>query len=157
MKTLLVLLIGAAIGVAAYIYFRDPGHRPDLEKAKEELSNSVTEARTNISQKIGELDTDQIKHELARTGRVVRKKAEQAGTAIADATADARVTTKIKSKLAMDRDLSVMTISVNTTDGVVTLAGSVSSAEEIKKAMQLALEVDGAREVVSTLQVKAKR
>ena len=154
MKTLLLLLIGAAIGIAAYLYFREPANRPKLDQATEQLSNGVSQVKTNISQKVAEIDTEQIKRELARTGRVVQKKAEQAGAAIADATADARITAKIKSKLAMEPDLSAMKISVNTTDGVVTLAGSVTSAEQIKRAMQIALQPDGAKEVISTLQVK---
>jgi osmotically-inducible protein OsmY len=45
-------------------------------------------------------------------------------------------------------------ISVNCTAGRVTLSGTVSSAEDIGRAMVLAMEVDGVREVVSTLQVK---
>ena len=40
----------------------------------------------------------------------------------------------IKAKLVADADLSVLQVSVNTTDGVVTLSGSVSSAEKVAKA-----------------------
>ena len=80
----------------------------------------------------------------------------EAGHAIADATADARITAAIKAKLVASRDLSALNISVNTTAGVVTLSGHVSSPENISKAMLLAMETDGVREVISTLQVKAK-
>ena len=45
---------------------------------------------------------------------------------------------------------------MNTTEGVVTLSGSVNSAEDISKAMLLAMDTDGVREVISTLQVKGK-
>ena len=74
---------------------------------------------------------------------------------MADATADARVTTSIKGKLVADPRLSALSISVNTTDGVVTLSGAVSTREEISKAMLLAMEVEGVKEVISTLQVRA--
>jgi osmotically-inducible protein OsmY len=57
-------------------------------------------------------------------------------------------------KLAADPDLSVFSISVATTAGRVTLSGTVASPELIGKATALALETDGVREVVSTLQVK---
>ena len=53
-----------------------------------------------------------------------------------------------------DKDLSALSISVNTTSGIVTLSGTVSSPEHISKAMLLAMETEGVREVVSTLQVR---
>ena len=87
---------------------------------------------------------------------MVRRTAEKAGQAIADATADARATAAIKARLLTHRDLSALDISVNTTMGVVTLSGSVSSREDISKAMLLAMETDGVREVISTLQVKPR-
>jgi osmotically-inducible protein OsmY len=87
---------------------------------------------------------------------VVRRAATEAGHAIADATADARTTGAIKAKLVASRDLSALNISVNTTAGVVTLSGAVASPEDISKAILVAMETDGVREVVSTLQVKPK-
>ena len=78
----------------------------------------------------------------------------QAGHAIADATADARITAAIKARLVTSRDLPAFNLSVNTTAGVVTLSGAVSSPEQVGKAILIAMETDGVREVVSTLQVK---
>ena len=49
---------------------------------------------------------------------------------------------------------SAVAISVSTTDGVVTLSGSASSPENIRRAMTLAYETDGVNQVVSTLLVK---
>ena len=54
------------------------------------------------------------------------------------------------------RDLSALNISVNTTEGVVTMSGTVQAPEDISKAMLLAMETDGVREVISTLQVKPR-
>ena len=101
------------------------------------------------------LGPQDIKDELARTGQVVRRKAEEAGHAIADATADARITAAIKAKLLTTRDLSGLNISVNTTDGVVTLSGAVPSIDAISKAMLVAMETDGVKQVISALQVKS--
>src|SRR4029077_8547180 len=100
-------------------------------------------------------DSGKIKDELSRTGKVIREKTRQAGDAIADATANARITAAIKTKLVADSGLSAFKIDVDTTDGVVTLSGTVSSYEEIAKAINLALETDGVHKVVSTLQVKS--
>ena len=76
------------------------------------------------------------------------------GAVVASASSDAAITTKIKARFAMERDLSLFSISVNTTDGRVTLAGNVASHQQIGKAMLIALETDSVREVNSTLQVK---
>lgn len=98
---------------------------------------------------------DDIREELLRSGKVLRRQARVVGSAVADASSDAAITAKIKAKLAVDRDLSAFGISVNTTDGRVTLAGNVQSHDQIGKAMLIALETDGVREVNSTLQVKS--
>ncbi|MBA4147100.1 MAG: BON domain-containing protein [Verrucomicrobia bacterium] len=157
MKTLFVLLIGAAIGIGAYLYFLGPERRADRTGAEREASASAETLKDKVSQGLTNLDTREIQDELERTGRVIRKKAEQAGTAIKDATADTRITTEIKGRFALDPDLSSLRISVNTTDGIVTLAGSASSAEEVKRAMAIALETEGVREVASTIQVKQRK
>jgi hypothetical protein len=95
-----------------------------------------------------------IRDELGRTGKVLRRQATDFGAAVASSSSDTAITAKIKAKYAIERDLSVFGISVNTTDGRVTLAGNVTSHEQIGKAMLIALETDGVREVNSTLQVK---
>jgi osmotically-inducible protein OsmY len=122
-----------------------------MRSAEQKVGNAAQD-----SLRVLHLRSDDIKDELARTGRVVRREAREAGQAIADATADARVTGTIKAKLLASRDLSARDISVNTTGGVVTLSGSVTSSENIGKAILLAMETDGVREVISTLQVKPK-
>jgi hypothetical protein len=100
------------------------------------------------------LHGDDIKGELNRTGKVLRRQATEFGAAMVSASSDAAITAKIKAKYAIDHDVSAFGISVNTTDGRVTLAGNVTSHQQIGKAMLIALETDGVREVNSTLQVK---
>jgi osmotically-inducible protein OsmY len=129
-----------------------------MQSAEQKVENAAKTTRDAAQDKIRELHLrpDDIKDELARTGQIVRREATSAGHAIADATADARITGAIKAKLVGSRDLSALNISVNTTAGVVTLSGFASSPENISKAILLAIETDGVREVVSTLQVKPK-
>lgn len=90
---------------------------------------------------------------MADIGKVVRRSARHLGNVVADATADARITTAIKAKLAANPDLSALDISVDTPAGRVTLAGKVASPELIGRAMALALETTGVDGAVSTLQV----
>jgi osmotically-inducible protein OsmY len=62
--------------------------------------------------------------------------------------------TEIKAKYAEDSTLSVWKISVGCNQGHVALSGTVSSPDDIGKAVALALDADGVRDVTSTLQVK---
>ena len=158
MRVFLSIIIGIVIGIAAVWYFQHNKNNSQFQSAGQEIKNTAQQAGSTLDEKLRSLhlDKDSITNELSRTGRVVRDKANAAGQALKDATADARVTTAIKTKLVRDSDLSAWDIHVSTTDGVVTLSGRVSSPELIGKAMELALDTDGARQVISTLQVKPK-
>jgi hyperosmotically inducible periplasmic protein len=158
MKTFLVLVVGLTVGGAAVWFYTNYRNDPRVRTAGEKVETAAKSARDAATNelKVLHLRPEDIKDELARSGQVVRRAATNAGHAIADATADARTTASIKTKLLTSRDLSALNISVNTTAGVVTLSGSVASPEHISKAILLAMETDGVREVVSTLQVKAK-
>jgi hyperosmotically inducible protein len=100
------------------------------------------------------VDVKEIGEELKRTGQVVRRKAAVAARKVAEATEDARTTASIKTRIALDPELSALEISVDTTDGRVTLAGKVDDPEDVARAMRIALEEDNVYEVVSTLQVR---
>ena len=156
MRILLALVLGVLLGAAAVWFYSTKEGRSTARATGEQIETATKSARDTIQDKLKVLDlrSDDIKDELARSGRIVRRRAREAGQAIADATADARTTGAIKAKLLADRDLSALSISVNTTEGIVTLSGTVSSPENIGKAMLLAMETDGIREVISTLQVK---
>jgi hypothetical protein len=152
------LFVGVVIGAAAVWYFSTNEGKTTVQNTGTQISDAAKAAGHAIQDKLRVLDlrTNDFKDEFARTGRVIRRKAEDAGHAIADATADARITGAIKAKLLASRDLSAFSISVNTTNGIVTLSGTVPTLEDIAKAMLLAFETEGVTEVISTLQVKAK-
>jgi osmotically-inducible protein OsmY len=158
MRTFLALVLGIAAGGAAVWFYCTYRDDPRVRSAEQKLETVAKSARDTAQNELRvlHLRPEDIRDELARTGQVVRRAAVGAGHAIADATADARVTAAIKAKLIASRELSALNISVNTTAGVVTLSGAVSSSEHISKAILLAMETDGVREVVSTLQVRPK-
>lgn len=67
---------------------------------------------------------------------------------------DLEITTQLKSKLASDVGISSVTnISVNSTNGVVTLAGSVDSEDTKAKAEAVAKAIPKVVSVVNNLQV----
>jgi hyperosmotically inducible protein len=68
---------------------------------------------------------------------------------------DAEITTAVKTKLATDEGLRTLTdIHVNSSNGVVTLAGEVPSSQESVKAERLAASVDGVAKVRNDLHLK---
>ncbi len=158
MKIFLALIIGIVIGGGAIWYYNTTQGRARVTAAGEQIGTAAKSATETLQKKLHALNLrpQDIKADLEKTGQVIRRTAEQTGQAIADGTADARVTAKIKAKLLASKDLSAPSISVNTTAGVVTLSGTVPSTEAIGKAMLLAMETDGVREVISTLQVNPK-
>ena len=153
MKSLLSFILGLAIGAAAYWYLTQPDRKTTVNGAGNEPRATATEVKDTLKDKV---DTEKIKDELNKTGKVIREKTRQAGQAIVDATANASTTAAIKAKLVQDSGLAALKIDVDTTDGVVTLSGSVHSYEQIDRAMDLALNTDGVTKVISTLLVKSK-
>jgi hypothetical protein len=71
---------------------------------------------------------------------------------------DLKITAQAKSKLANDVGLSSITdISINSTNGVVTLSGQVDSAETRQKAVAIVKAIPEVVRVVDNLQVAGKQ
>jgi hyperosmotically inducible periplasmic protein len=75
-----------------------------------------------------------------------RGTASEAGQGIADAW----ITTKVKSTYMYSSNISSADISVDTTDGIVTLTGQVDSGAERALAIEMAQNIRGVRRVVSS-------
>jgi osmotically-inducible protein OsmY len=67
---------------------------------------------------------------------------------------DAAITTKVKSALIADKEVSSFPISVETTKGVVHLTGTADTRAEADKAGTIARGVAGVKAVVNKIQVK---
>src|SRR5580765_5642233 len=115
MKTILALIVGVIIGaVSVWIYdgnrirleritptgtAQPPAQSPPAQPSSspdqpaQPSGNSVQDKLNSLN-----LRTEDVKDELARSGRVIRSKAQHAGQAVSDATADARATAAIKGK-----------------------------------------------------------
>ena len=125
-RRLLVLTLVGAAGVAAYSYWSD---------------NAL------LRGKAAELATEAAKR---KAGELASETTDKLG----DRVADARLTAKIKSKMALDDHVKARAIDVDTSDGVATLSGVVASGDERKRALQLARDTEGIRRVIDELEVR---
>ena len=73
------------------------------------------------------------------------------GTAAAEAVTDAGITTKVKSKLLADPDVSGLRIDVDTRDGVVTLTGELDTRTDAEVAVALTSRTEGVVDVIDRL------
>ena len=99
----------------------------------------------------------------AKAGDAAKKTGDamdRAGTAVAtagekayDATADAAVTAAVKTKFLADTTIAGLKIDVDTKDNVVTLSGTVASAAEKRRAVEVARDTEGVKKVVDHLKV----
>lgn len=100
------------------------------------------------------------------TAPTVGQKMESAADKVANATDkatvnaaaaidDATITTKVKAAVLAEPGLKSLKIDVDTKDAVVTLNGTVDSPALKERAMQVAQNVGGVRQVVDNLVVKA--
>jgi hyperosmotically inducible protein len=76
--------------------------------------------------------------------------------AMACAQSDAGITTSVKSQLVADDAVKASQIDVDTRDRVVTLTGEVRTQEEERKAVEIARNTNGVRDVVDQVSVVAE-
>jgi hyperosmotically inducible protein len=65
---------------------------------------------------------------------------------------DATITARVKTALLNDQTIGATKIDVTTADGVVTLSGTVKSRADEARAIELARQTPGVKDVKSTLQ-----
>jgi hyperosmotically inducible protein len=159
------LIVGVILGAVGYWFVeKKANEHPEAQQRYEQSAAQLRDSATDAAHNLGDamrakldtldLNSDQIKDELAKDGQIMRRKAEDIGDKAADATSDARAVTEIKAKYAEDKTLSAWDISVTCSQGHVKLSGTVSSPDDIGRAMAIALDADGVRDATSTLVVK---
>ncbi len=108
----------------------------------------------------GTVDSDAEKAEASRLASVsgivgIDNRLEVGSSGLAQAVADSAVTASIKEKLEASEMNRFDGVAVRTTNGVVTLAGSVQSDQAMKKVLDIAHDADGVARVENNLTVKA--
>jgi osmotically-inducible protein OsmY len=105
--------------------------------------------RVATAPEAGPVNTSTTRDRMAQLDTQAGKAANKVG----DFLSDAELTTKIRSKMALDDSVRARTIDVSTTAGVVTLAGTVGSVAERDQAVKLARDTKGIKQVVDHLKI----
>lgn len=77
-----------------------------------------------------------------------------AGQKTGTAVDDSAITTKVKSAMIRDKEVSASNISVETTKGTVRLSGTAKSAREADRAEQIARSTEGVRAVKNDIRIQ---
>jgi len=102
---------------------------------------------------------------VGTTGQSAAERAKQAGQEISQKTAEAAktaqealsdgaLTAKIKAKMALDDSVKALDINIDTVDGVVTVTGKVRTRAERDRALALARETNGVKQVVDRIRLE---
>jgi hyperosmotically inducible protein len=135
---LIVIVIAAAAAFFMGYQFGDHGNTESTERPVATSGSTPT------------IDTSRARETGAAIGEKVADGANRAENALEDGA----LTTKIKSKMALDDSVKALDIHVDTNAGVVTLTGSVRSQAERSRAVQLARETAGVKTVNDRLTVR---
>lgn len=95
-------------------------------------------------------NTEKAREVGAEVGERTAMAAEQARRAVSDG----RVTAKIKAKMALDDTVKALDIDVDTNGTVVTVSGTVDNEAQRQRALALARETDGVKQVVDRLRIR---
>ena len=133
-RRLLVLAIVGVAGVAAYAYWSDNG--------------------SALREKATDLAAETAKREAGKLATRAADTATDAAGKLGETMTDGALTAKIKSKMALDDHVKARAIDVDTSGSVATLSGVVASADERKRAVQLARDTEGITRVVDKLEIR---
>jgi hyperosmotically inducible protein len=99
-------------------------------------------------------DRDPMPQSPGSTSERVEQKAEQVAQGTERVVEDSTITAKVKLALLNDTDVKSADISVETSQGRVTLSGTVPSEPQVHRAVKAANKVEGVQAVENRLMVK---
>lgn len=140
---LIAFVLGLIIGgYAVHLYdqreYGGAGYAGDSGSVHDQVSEKIQRWH---------LTPEDIRADLAKTGQVVRENGREASSRLDDA----YIATVIKGKYVLDKDLKAFDIHVESHNGFVTLTGTVPSEALVGKAVVLALDTGGVRNVTAKL------
>ena len=149
----LALVVIIVVAAAAFFFgYRSGAPHDMLNRPAIDTSRPVaTTGQTTAADR-----DDRVEH-ARETGAEVGEKVAVGAERASHALDDAGITAKVKSKILLDDTLKGSEVSVSTTDGVVSLGGSVANADQHQRAVSLARETSGVERVDDHLTVAGAR
>lgn len=105
----------------------------------------------------GRTTAERAKEVGAQIGQKTAEAAKEASHLAKEALGDGALTAKIKAKMALDDRVKALNLNVDTSNQVVTVSGKVRSNDERERALALARETDGVRQVIDRLTIEVTR
>ena len=96
------------------------------------------------------VNSDRAREIGAEVGERTAAAANQAKRALTDG----QITAKIKAKMALDDTVKALSVDVDTAGPVVTVSGTVDTAGQRDRVLQLARETEGVTQVIDHLRVR---
>jgi hyperosmotically inducible protein len=141
MKTLLMLVVVAVVGVVAFNYWTGAP-----------LFSNPRDARPTAVGTGGAVDVNTARDRGAEVG----EKVAVAAGKLRDSAHEAALTSKIKAKMLLDDTIKSRSIDVTTDGTTVTVSGTVRAVDEHDRALRLARETEGVTHVVDRLKVESR-
>jgi hyperosmotically inducible protein len=145
-RGLLKLILLVIVVVAVGMFFLGWNVSRDEDAAVSESREAAGEAGAAVGT-AGRTAAERGREAGAEIGERAGEAAETARRALADGS----LTAKIKAKMGLDDTVKALNLDVDTVNGVVTVKGVVRSEAERERALQLARETDGVKQVVDQL------
>ena len=148
MFKLLFVSMVAALALGAYNIstghdlFHVPGSRTLHNTVRETVGETVRDGVRSAARQT----SAEFKERASAGVHTAAKRAEEAVTS-------ASLTSKIKAKMALDDLVNASDVDVDTDGSVVTLAGTVASKDQQRRAVRIATETAGVTKVVNHLRV----
>jgi len=151
-RTLLrfVLVLVVVVGVAAFFFGYRWGGAHVSRTAPEPAAHTGTPVGTTGS------EADSTRERARAAGAEIGEKVAVGTEKAAETLDEARLTAKVKSKMALDDTLDGSRIHVSTDDNVVTLTGTVINEAQHARSLALARETAGVAMVVDHLSVGSR-
>ena len=153
---LLAITVLLAAGLAACD--KQPGPAETAGKMIDETTADAGKTIGDAADKVGEkieATTETIGEKIDATTDKVGEKMSEQSDKTAVAVEDTEITAKVKAAIFAEPGLSMLQISVETVNGVVTLNGTIDSQANIDRARDLASAVSGVKGVDNKLVLKA--
>jgi hyperosmotically inducible protein len=138
-----LVVVGMVVGGVAYAL----GYRWD--GASDLMAGARSGAAGALASKV---DSEKIRKTGSEIAGAIAGGADRAGGALTEA----GLTAKIKSKMALDDTLDASRLEVDTEGSVVTVGGTVVTAAQRERALQLARETNGVTSVVDRIEVSRR-